>query len=213
MPARTLRRRARRAAIRSTPNTAMNAARATTGTSVCRVATQTTPTRTAHRLQAECFFCHRFRVPEFDVIRYQQALRLVDCGLIGEALRFLDMVANARGQDMRSRRRRDANETVINDIPLMLDHIDMQLRRRGDDRDTGAASVSAHVNGSGDDFLKPVFDVRNEICKQALRSFREFGNVCAHCQGISPRITTKNGHLFFYFNKKNADFNVANGNG
>nr|CAJ2470291.1 unnamed protein product [Leishmania braziliensis] len=180
-------------------------------------------------LQAECFFCHRFRVPEFDVIRYQQALRLVDCGLIGEALRFLDMVANARGQDMRSRRRRDANETVINDIPLMLDHIDMQLRRRGaaaplppgatagkmgargDDRDTGAASVSAHVNGSGDGFLKPVLDVRNEICKQALRSFREFGNVCAHCQGISPRITTKNGHLFFYFNKKNADFNVANG--
>ncbi|AYU77719.1 DNA-directed rna polymerase I largest subunit, putative [Leishmania donovani] len=181
-------------------------------------------------LQAECFFCHRFRVPEFDVMRYQQALRLVDCGLIGEALRFLDMVANAHGQDMRSRRRRDANETVINDIPLMLDHVDKLLRRRGvaapplpevasgeagahgdAQGDAGAAGALAHVDGSDDGFRKPVLDVRNEICKQALRSFREFGNVCSHCQGISPRITTKNGHLFFFFNKKNADFNVANG--
>ncbi|KAG5482062.1 hypothetical protein LSCM1_05778 [Leishmania martiniquensis] len=166
-------------------------------------------------LQAECFFCHRFRVPEFDVMRYQQALRLVDAGLIGEALRFLDMVANAHGQEMRSRRRRDANETVINDIPLMLDHVETLLRRHGvaapPPLGDAAGEALAHADGSADSFRKPVLDVRNEICKQALRSFREFGNVCAHCQGISPRITTKNGHLFFYFNKKNADFNVANG--
>ncbi|KAG5482586.1 hypothetical protein CUR178_05729 [Leishmania enriettii] len=178
-------------------------------------------------LQAECFFCNRFRVPEFDVMRYQQALRLVDAGLIGEALRFLDMVANAHGQEMRSRRRRDANETVINDIPLMLDHVEMLLRRHGvaappplgaaaggagaHDDDGVDAGALTHGDGSADSFRKPVLDVRNEICKQALRNFREFGNVCAHCQGISPRITTKNGHLFFYFSKKNADFNVANG--
>ncbi|KAG5508841.1 hypothetical protein JKF63_05344 [Porcisia hertigi] len=181
-------------------------------------------------LQAECFFCHRFRVPEFDVMRYQQALRLVDNGLVGEALRFLNMVANAHGQEMRSRRRRDANETVINDIPLMLDHVNMLLRRRGaaapplergaasdadahgsENAGAGALDGTSTVNGTAEGFSKPVLDVRNEICKRALRSFREYGNVCAHCQNISPRITTKNGHLFFFFNKKNADFNVANG--
>lgn len=173
-------------------------------------------------LQAECFFCHRLRVPEFDVMRYRQALRLVDAGLIGEALRFLDMVANAHGQEMRTRRRRDANETVINDIPLMLEHVESLLRRRGAaaPRPAGAAGAAgdeedeegaAAGGGEEESFRKPALDVRNEICKQALRKFREYGNVCAHCQGISPRITTKNGHLFFYFNKKNADFNVANG--
>jgi DNA-directed RNA polymerase I subunit RPA1 len=168
-------------------------------------------------LQAECFFCHRLRVPEFDVVRYQQALRLVDAGLIGDALRFLDMVANAHGQEMRLRRRRDANETVINDVPLMLEHVDRLLRRRGVTGAAGAPAAGQPKDDYGDaatadeSVHKSTLDVRNEICKQALRKFREHSNVCAHCQGISPRITTKNGHLFFFFNKKNADFNVANG--
>ncbi|KPI85543.1 putative DNA-directed rna polymerase I largest subunit [Leptomonas seymouri] len=175
-------------------------------------------------LQAECFFCHRFRVPEFDVVRYQQALRLVDAGLIGDALRFLDMVANAHGQEMRLRRRRDVNETVISDIPLMLEHVERLLRRRGVSSDGAGAAASTgsgdaragagDIEGSpdaGEKVQKSTLDVRNEICKQALKKFREYGNVCAHCQGISPRITTKNGHLFFFFSKKNADFNVANG--
>lgn len=180
-------------------------------------------------LQAECFFCHRLRVPTFDVVRYQQALRLVDAGLIGEALRFLDMVANAHGQEARMRRRRDANETVINDIPLMLEHVERLLRRHGVATGAAAAAADAHDGEAGagdvapreeeqqqqqdgsDSVHKSTLDVRNEICKQALRKFREFNKVCSHCQGISPRITTKNGHLFFFFNKKNADFNVANG--
>ncbi|KPA78034.1 putative DNA-directed rna polymerase I largest subunit [Leptomonas pyrrhocoris] len=175
-------------------------------------------------LQAECFFCHRLRVPEFDVVRYQQALRLVDAGLIGDALRFLDMVANAHGQEMRLRRRRDVNETVINDVPLMLEHVEKLLRRRGV---CDGAAAAGSENGGGDARVgageveerpgtdehvhKSTLDVRNEICKLALRKFREYSNVCTHCQNISPRITTKNGHLFFFFNKKNADFNVANG--
>lgn len=187
-------------------------------------------------LQSGCFFCHRLRCPEFDVQRYLQALRLVDAGLIGEGLRFLSAVSNAKGQEARSRHRRDANEEIVSTVAMMVEYVDRVLASHGTttatstNRNDNSKKKSGGAAGNGDGLdesssqheevdeedragmkKKPATDIRNEICKQAMSEFREFSNVCCHCQGIAPRITTKNGHLFFFFQKKNAEFNVARG--
>lgn len=47
-------------------------------------------------LRSQCFFCHRFRAPVFDVERYRLALLLADAGLPGDALEFLEVVMNSR---------------------------------------------------------------------------------------------------------------------
>lgn len=49
-------------------------------------------------LRAECFFCHRFRAPAFDVERFRLALVLADAGLPGVAREFLEVVMNSRRQ-------------------------------------------------------------------------------------------------------------------
>ncbi|PWU89895.1 putative DNA-directed rna polymerase I largest subunit [Trypanosoma cruzi] len=156
-------------------------------------------------LQAKCFFCHRFRAPSLDVERYRQALRLVDRGLIGEALHLLDVVSNARGYDTRHRRLHTANEEAINDVTLLQEHTERILSRHAN---TSAAAGEA--SAEAEHGMKGAIDVRNGIARQALRELKEHVGVCSHCNGISPRITKRNGHFFFFFRKNSASVNVAN---
>ncbi|RNF27472.1 putative DNA-directed rna polymerase I largest subunit [Trypanosoma conorhini] len=156
-------------------------------------------------LQAKCFFCHRFRAPLFDVERYRQALRLIDRGLIGEALHLLDVVSNARGYDMRHRRLHTANEEVVNDVTLLEEHTERILQR------CAPASASEKEPASHEATARRgAIDVRNGIVRQALRELKEYVGVCSHCNGISPRITKQNGHFFFFFTRNSATVNVAN---
>ncbi|ESL08063.1 DNA-directed RNA polymerase I largest subunit [Trypanosoma rangeli SC58] len=156
-------------------------------------------------MQAKCFFCHRFRAPLFDVERYRQALRLIDHGLIGEALHLLDVVSNARGYDTRHRRMHTANEEVVNDVTLLDEHTERILQRCTPASASEKTQSSHEVTGG-----RGAIDVRNDIVRQALRELKEYVNVCSHCNGISPRVTKRNGHFFFFFARNSASVNVAN---
>ncbi|ORC89873.1 putative DNA-directed rna polymerase I largest subunit [Trypanosoma theileri] len=178
-------------------------------------------------LQAKCFFCHKFRAPLFDVERYRQTLRLIDCGLIGEALHLLDVVTNAKGNDARHKRLHVANEEVVNDVSLLEEHVERILRRYGltstEKHPTTTTTTTTTMlttteeiggettnNNNNNNNNKGAIDVRNNIARQALRDLREYPNVCSHCNGLSPRITKRNGHFFFFFKKNSANVNVAN---
>lgn len=54
-------------------------------------------------------------------------------------------------------------------------------------------------------------DLRQEICREALKELKDYNKTCAHCGAISPTIATYNGHLFFNFPSKSAQHNVRAG--
>lgn len=179
---------------------------------------------TENLLQAKCFFCHKFRASVYDVDRFRLTLWLLDAGLVGDALDFLDMVASLKDQLARQRRTTRCNERVISTEGMMRELAYRVLIRHNV---IPAASVVVSEERSEEDvavevqelvakYAKehsevPALDVRQGICKTAIRELRDHSHTCSHCQCVSPNISSHNGHLFFHFPRQSADENVSRG--
>ncbi|EPY19880.1 DNA-directed RNA polymerase I largest subunit [Strigomonas culicis] len=192
-------------------------------------------------VRASCFFCHRFRATEFDLERYIQALRLVDLGYVAEALELLQKIPPSKHiHANRAARREDETETAaaadgevhldrvmveekVNDLTTLLEYTrriiasrpPSALPRHGSRSAEGTkAAGGGHRRGAPPPFEHLdlySLDVRADICKQALAELRQHPFVCSHCHATSPRFTTKNEHLFFYFQKRKIEANLALG--
>ena len=157
-------------------------------------------------LQAECFYCHKFRAPAYDVERYKCALVLCDINLVGEALHLLEQVPNTRGQERLNKRRRDPSDLSVGDISALHRLVEHKIRTHGIDPEP----VMAVLNGCPKRKLPNLhmergaatLDIRSDIVKAALKELKEYPNSCTRCDAYSPRVTGRNWQFFFHFGKR-----------
>lgn len=191
-------------------------------------------------LQCKCFFCHRFRASGFDVERHRLGFLLLDAGLVGEALNFLEVVGNLKNQSTRQRRSvRDVEETISSEEVmrrvakhiLVTNGVSTSFSSSGD---SGDAQLTASPGSDSQEeetavFIgniqkaiaerarqeqsggQPSLDIRLDLCKRALRELREHNEVCTHCGCLSPTIKAHNGHLFFHFTRQSIEKNIEKG--
>eukprot|EP00796_Vickermania_ingenoplastis_P007602 gene7602-5363_t len=88
-----------------------------------------------------------------------------------------------------------------------------------EETEDGEMSVAAIINATQEAIMAqvgaqtglPSLDLRQEICKQALRELRESSLKCHHCHCWSPAVTSYSGHLFFHFKRANLQDNLKSG--
>lgn len=153
-------------------------------------------------LSAQCFFCHNFRAADWDVVRFECALELLDAGLVGEALHFLEVFAGSKATRLaQTKRLRDAQEDVsIHDTRTLRDYVEKRIRSNYGDAPLPHRSS-----------LYSIIDIRNDVVQQALRELRDFGDGCSRCGGVSPGITERGGQIYIKFNTKALEYNKSTG--